>query len=128
MLLAFVLVACSEAMMLHPRVSMLLKQLERSRSLEARSDCTTECHVAQYGAKCDGVSNDTLALQAAIDECAGTVALPENQTCLTHSLVLRNGSRLKIPPSAVLKAYPNAAAWDNRSLYLMEVRNAVLGH
>ena len=51
------------------------------------------------------------------------VSLPDGKTCLTHSLVLRNGSQFKIPDNAVLKAYPNASAWDNRSLYLMQVRN-----
>mmetsp|Transcript_72427 Transcript_72427/g.120729 ORF Transcript_72427/g.120729 Transcript_72427/m.120729 type:complete len:439 (+) Transcript_72427:69-1385(+) len=108
---------------LHPRVVMLLDQLKRERALEPRGDSAVECLATDFGARCDGITNDTLALQKAIDVCSGTVSLPNGRTCLTHGLALRNGTRFKIPGSAVLKAFPNATAWNNKSLHLIEVRD-----
>ena len=84
---------------LHPRVRVLVDELQRQRAQQAGGSSADECLVtsAKYGARCDGVANDTLAIQQAIDGCSGVVSLPDGETCLTHSLALRNGSQFKIP-------------------------------
>ena len=106
---------------LHPRVRILLDRLERARAQASEGSSGHECLVtdARFGAQCDSATDDTAALQAAIDGCAGTVALPEGRTCLSHTLALRNGTQLRIPDHAVLKAFPNPAMWNNRSLWLV---------
>ena len=86
-------------------VAMLLDQLERGRGRRFGA----ECLVTDFGAQCDNATNDTLALQKALDSCSA-VALPDGRTCLTHALHLRNASQLRIPGNAVLKAMPNASA------------------
>eukprot|EP01052_Picozoa_sp_SAG31_P029311 SAG31_NODE_2903_length_4928_cov_6.524746_4_plen_553_part_00 len=112
--------AAQSAAPLHPRVRILLQRLERARAAEQAGGGTV-CAVtdAQFGAKCDGITDDTTALQAAINGCTGTVALPDGKTCLSHALSLLNGTQLKIPGHSVLKAFPDPSKWDNRSLYLV---------
>jgi polygalacturonase len=111
---------------IHPRVRALIEQLERGRGRPppAAAAEQQECLVTdtRFGARCDNATNDTLALQRALDLC-GSVALPDGRTCLTHALHLRNATQLRIPNNAVLKAFPNASAWDPTRLYLVAVRN-----
>ena len=63
------------------------------------------CDVRQHGAKGDGVTKDTLAIQAAIDECAhaggGTVRL-SGGTFLSAPIVLRSHVTLDLPGGSVL--------------------------
>ena len=99
----------------NPRVRALLDQLEQGRGRPQGFGVDAgECLVtdARFGAKCDNATNDTLALQKALDTC-GSVALPDGRTCL--------GSQFRIPGSAVLKAFPNASAWDEKKLFLLAV-------
>ena len=105
---------------LHPRVRDLIDRLARARATENNGPW---CDVTDFGAKCNNATDDTEALQAAIDHCSGTVTLPEGKTCLSHALSLRNGTQLKIPTNAVLKAFPDPSKWDNRSLYLVHAGN-----
>ena len=88
--------------------------MERARAAE-QAGGDTECLVtdARFGAKCDGATDDTAALQAAITGCTGTVTLPAGETCLSRALSLRNGTQLKIPGHSVLKAFPDPSKWDN---------------
>eukprot|EP01043_Picozoa_sp_COSAG02_P049113 COSAG02_NODE_4902_length_4849_cov_8.392280_3_plen_493_part_00 len=129
---------------LHPRVRLLLERLQAQRA-RAREDDEHHsdsqkgayqgvCLVSDSvygpagGAKCDGTTDDTLALQDAISDCAargrvGTVALPQGKTCLSRGLALGNGTRLQIPAQSVLKALPDPSKWDNRSLWLIHAGN-----
>lgn len=63
------------------------------------------CDPMHYGAKADGVTKDTKALQQAIDACAagggGTVQL-RSGTFLTGPITLRSHIRLEIAPGATL--------------------------
>lgn len=57
----------------------------------------------------DGVTYETAAIQAAIDECAqhpegGVVTFEENSRYLSAQIKVKNGVRLRIPKTATLLA------------------------
>jgi hypothetical protein len=64
--------------------------------------------VRRYGAKGNGIANDTKPIQHAIDSCArnggGTVQLPSGGTYLCGTLVLKSHVNLRIEDGAILKA------------------------
>jgi polygalacturonase len=66
---------------------------------------SSRCDPRAYGAKGDGVSKDTAAIQAAIDACArqggGTVRLPAG-TYLSGPIVLKSNIRLQLDKGATL--------------------------
>jgi hypothetical protein len=68
-------------------------------------------NVVAYGARGDGSTKDTLAIQRAIDACAksggGTVILPPGKTFVSGTLVLKNNVTLHIERGATLKASSN---------------------
>jgi len=70
----------------------------------------TTCDARQYGAKADGVTLDTHAIQAAIDACAqkggGTVLL-SGGTFLSGPIVLRSNIDLDIAAGATLLGSPD---------------------
>ena len=65
------------------------------------------CDVHRYGAKGDGLTKDTAAIQAAIEDCAkaggGTVLLAGDPVFLTAPIVLRSGITLDIASGTALK-------------------------
>ncbi|MFN2977200.1 glycoside hydrolase family 28 protein [Terriglobus aquaticus] len=64
----------------------------------------TVCNVRSLGAKGDGVTKDTAAIQKAIDQCAPShgVVLLEGGTFLTAPLQLRSGLTLRIASGSTL--------------------------
>lgn len=69
------------------------------------------CDAKAYGAKADGRTKDTQALQKAIDDCAakaGTVRLKAG-TFLTGPIVLKSGITLEIKDGATLLGSPDPA-------------------
>src|SRR5580658_8000816 len=68
------------------------------------------CDPMHYGAKADGITKDTKALQRAIDTCAasggGTVQL-RSGTFLTGPITLRSHITLEIDPAATLLGSQN---------------------
>jgi polygalacturonase len=75
----------------------------------ATPDRDGACNVVAFGAKGDGKTLATLAIQRAIDACAaeggGVVLLPPG-TYLSGTLVLRDHITLRIGPGATLQASP----------------------
>jgi len=70
------------------------------------------CDVRTYGAKADGVTKDTKAIQAAVEDCAsaggGTVRL-SGGTFLTGPILLKSNITLEIAKGAVLLGSPDRA-------------------
>ena len=65
-------------------------------------------NVRAYGAKGDGLTNDSAAIQAAINAGAGTVVFPKGQYLVNTGLTLGNGTRLAFDAGAQLLAGTNS--------------------
>ena len=66
-----------------------------------------DCDVASYGAKCDNATDNTAALQSAIDKCAPQrrrVVISSNGLCLSQPLTLRSHTQLVVAAGVTLKA------------------------
>ena len=66
-----------------------------------------DCHVTAHGAKCDGMSDDTRAIQGAINACAGqgtVIFAGSKAACMSQPLVLPSHTRLFFEAGSVLKA------------------------
>lgn len=80
-----------------------------------RSTLVVNVRAGRMGAKGDGITDDTQAIQRAVDLVAGTggtVSVPKG-TYLVNALVsvrLRSDMTLALAPGAVLKAIPNSSA------------------
>eukprot|EP00756_Hemistasia_phaeocysticola_P051917 Hpha_TRINITY_DN27096_c0_g1::TRINITY_DN27096_c0_g1_i1::g.33292::m.33292 len=84
-----------------------------------------DCSVLSFGAKCDGATDDTKAIQSAIDQCAYRVLeFPPGGTCLSFPLNFHNGTALYLPPTATLKAFPDVGRWPNATMFnFVELRH-----
>ena len=76
-----------------------------------------ECNPRQLGAKADGATKDTAALQAAIDQCSakggGTVHLAAG-TYLSAPLTLKSNVRIDLDKGAILLGSPDFADYPVR--------------
>ena len=89
---------------------------------------TKTCNPREFGAKGDGVTLDTLAIQRAIDSCAeaggGTVLLDEG-IYVSGTVKLRSNVTLKIDETAVLRGSANIQDYESitpRINYLYKAR------
>lgn len=71
----------------------------------------TDFNVLDYGAKADGITKDTKAVQAAIDACTknggGTVIIPAGKTVMIGTIYLKDFVTLHIENGAVLLGSPD---------------------
>lgn len=65
-------------------------------------------NVRAYGAKGDGLTNDSAAIQAAITAAVGAVVFPKGTYLVNTGLTLPSGCRLEFEAGAVLKAGANS--------------------
>ena len=85
--------------------------------LAAAAAASSPCAASTAGLVCDGATDDTKALQAALNGCtaSGTpVTLPVGKTCISFPLVLPSHSALVVPAGAVLKA-GKSRLWPNKT-------------
>jgi len=79
---------------------------------------SVDCRVRDYGAKGDGVTLDTAAINAAVQDChsrgGGTVVV-EAGTYLTGSVHLLDNITLKLEPGATVLGSENLADYTNLS-------------
>jgi len=70
-------------------------------------------NVLKFGAKADGITKDTKALQAAIDACTqnggGTVVIPAGKTIVTGTFYLKDNVNLHIESGATILGSPDIA-------------------
>lgn len=86
-------------------------------------------NVLDFGAKGDGLNNDSHSIQKAIDKCfqdgGGRVILPAGKTFLSGAIVLKDNVELFIQTGACLKASPNKEDYiSSRGDYLYGLINA----
>jgi polygalacturonase len=87
-----------------------------------------ECDPKTFGAKADGRSKDTRALQAAIDSCAATGGLVElrSGTYVTGPIVLRTHTTLKIDRGARLLGSPDPGDYPEIDVFRERDRQALI--
>ncbi len=74
-----------------------------------------DVNVLEFGAKGDGISDDAVAIQKAIDECSSTgggqVLFPSGHTYLAGPLHLKSNIDLHLQPNATLLANPDESIY-----------------
>jgi hypothetical protein len=73
------------------------------------------CDVKAYGAKGNGTTNDTQAIQSAIDHCAGGIVTLTNGKFLSGTIVLRSHVTLDIAASATLLGSQDIADYPDQN-------------
>jgi polygalacturonase len=86
--------------------------------------------VREFGAKGDGVTLDTKAIQNAVDKCGalGGVVVFSRGTFLTGSIELRSNVEIHIQTGATILGSPNLAEYFERTPTLKSYNNAFLKH
>jgi polygalacturonase len=89
-------------------------------ALGASGAFAATCDPMHYGAKADGVTKDTAAIQAAIDACAakggGTVALTHG-TYVSAPLTLKSNITFKVAAGATLPGSPDHADYPAMTVF-----------
>lgn len=89
-------------------------------------------NVKNYGAVCDGVTDDGDAIQKAIDDChkngGGTVILEAAGTYYSHSIALKENVELYIQKGAVLKASSDIDSYIRPCNTINDPKTALVGN
>ncbi len=83
--------------------------------LSLAATCQTIYNIRDYGAVGDGVTDDAVAIQQAIDRCTGdgggTVLIPRGHTFVSGPIQLKSNVNLLIEATATLKASPDESKY-----------------
>lgn len=95
--------------------------------MTAPASAATICDPAQYGAKADGVTKDTAAIQKAIDACAGggTVTLTHG-TYLSAPIVLKSNVTLDVAEGATLLGSPDHGDYPEMPVFREPGRQSLI--
>jgi polygalacturonase len=87
------------------------------------------CDPMHFGAKADGITKDTKAIQAAIDDCAahggGTVALTKG-VYVTAPILLKSNITLDVAEGAILLGSPDHADYPQATVFRAPGRQALV--
>ena len=104
--------------MIAPRIFLLI--LVGALGLSAPASAGATCDPAQYGARGDGVTKDTAAIQRAIDTCAaqgGGIVTLSHGTYLSAPIVLKSNIVLDIAAGATLLGSPDHGDYPAASVF-----------
>ena len=73
------------------------------------------CDARTYGAKADGATKDTKAIQAAIDDCTGGTVKLTSGTFISGPIVLKSNVTLDIAKGAILLGSPDHADYPSKT-------------
>ncbi|HSS13188.1 MAG TPA: glycosyl hydrolase family 28-related protein, partial [Rhizomicrobium sp.] len=90
---------------------------------------TRSCDPAQFGARADGKTKDTKAIQAAIDDCAakggGTVTFTKG-TYVSAPIILKSNVTLDVAAGATLLGSPDHADYPQTTVFQAPGRQALI--
>lgn len=94
-----------------------LGQPAKSLTGYGKAEAAISLDVRNYGAKGNGITNDTAAIQKAINALpttGGTVVIPPGTYMVdaVKSINLRSNTTLQMTPTSILKVIPNASDWS----------------
>jgi polygalacturonase len=88
------------------------------------------CAVRQYGAKGDGATNDSIAIQKAIDDCSGThqgiVSLDGRVVYVSSPLILKSHMTLRIAEGTTLAGSADHADYPDKEEFKDKGKQALL--
>lgn len=90
-----------------------------------------DCNILSYGAVGDGITDDAVSIQKAIDECektGGRVIIPSGHTFLSSSIKAKPCVELHIEKDAVLKAIGDIDGYIRPSQTLNDPETAPVGN
>ena len=98
--------------------------------LAANASAAKVCAVRQYGAKGDGVTNDAVEIQKAIDDCSGThqgiVLLDGGVVYVSSPLILKSHMTLRIAEGTTLAGSANHADYPDKEEFKDKGKQALL--
>ncbi|HZI30936.1 MAG TPA: glycosyl hydrolase family 28-related protein, partial [Candidatus Binatia bacterium] len=115
------------------RACVTVKQISTILLLTASVSATAEtCNVLQFGAKGDGKTLDTVAIQRAIDAAAGTadgvVLIPRKHTFLVSTLELKGGIDFRIEGTLLISTNQADYAGDGVLTAMNAPNLKITGH
>jgi len=111
------------------QIGLLTVIVEAVLSALPGSAAVRQCDPAQFGARADGKTKDTKAIQAAIDDCAakggGTVTLTKG-TYVSAPITLKSNVTLDVASGATLLGSPDHADYPQATVFQAPGRQALI--
>jgi polygalacturonase len=99
-------------------------------AMASGASAQTVCDVHAYGAKGDGTTKDTAAIQAAIDDCAGkgggAVVLKDSKVFLSAPIILKSNITLQVASGTTLQASEDHDDFPQKEEFRSHGRQALI--